>query len=97
MNKKRKFRAPKGYLFSRPKLNQKKDINSSKQQRIKSRLGIQIVNKQGQVVCANHTKTLKNRHKKSDYTLVPISHPVVNNRYRKGRREVYPPIGLTDK
>ena len=63
MNKKRRFRAPKGYLYSRSKLNQEKDINSSKRQRIQSRLGCQIVNKQGHVVCVSHTKTLNDRHR----------------------------------
>lgn len=97
MNKKRRFRAPKGYLYSRSKLNQEKDINSSKRQRIQSRLGCQIVNKQGHVVCVSHTKTLKDRHIKSTYAFVSISHPVANNRHKKGRGGVYPPIGLTDK
>lgn len=84
MNKKRRFRAPKGYLCSRSKLNQEKDINSSKRQRIQSRLGCQIVNKQGHVVCVSHAKTLKDRHIKSTYAFVSISHPVANDRHRTG-------------
>jgi hypothetical protein len=97
MNKKRRFRAPKGYLFSRSKLNQEKDINSFKRQRTKSRLGIQIVNKQGHVICASHAKTLKEWHNKSTYAFVSVSHPVANNRHKKGWGGVYPPIGLNDK
>lgn len=97
MNKKRRFRAHKGYLYSRSKLNQEKDINSSKRQRIQSRLGNRIVNKQGHVVCVSHTKTLKGRHTKSTYAFVAISHPIANDRHRKGGGGVYPPIGLTDK
>lgn len=96
MNKKRRFRASKGYLYSRSKFNQEKDINSSKCQRIQSRLGSQIVNKHGHVVCVSHSKTLKGRHIKSSYAFVSISHPVANNRHGKGGGGVYPPIGFTD-
>ena len=99
MNKKRKFRPTKSYLFSRPKLNQDKEMPTSKQQRIKGRLGIQIVNNHGKVVDVNRNKTLKDRHNiQSAYTFISFSHAVGNNRHRKqGEGGVYPPIGLADK
>lgn len=98
MNKKRKFRSTKYYIFYRSKFGQKKEITTSKQQRIKGRLGIQIVNNHGKVIGVNSNKNLKDKHNiLPAHSFVFFSHVVGKNRHKKQGGGVYPPIGLTNK